>query len=160
VSDQRILRLQIEDVELVDARRHDQQRPLAHARRARLVLDQLDQVVLEHDRSFSVREIPADHETRFVGLRDLAAFQIAQQIADALTQAFTSTLEQRLLRFRIQCEEVARRGRCSPLLNREADALAHLRFGVERFDQFLQVTCVKEIPCGRECVGRRGTPRI
>ena len=44
-----VLRLEVEDVELVDPGRHDQERPLEHGVRGRGVLDQLHQVVAEDD---------------------------------------------------------------------------------------------------------------
>src|SRR5664279_3522544 len=46
VADQRVLGLQVEDVELVDARRHHEQRALEHLVGERLVFEQLEQLVL------------------------------------------------------------------------------------------------------------------
>ena len=69
-----LLRDEVEDVELVDPRRHDEQGPLEHFFRARAVLDELDELVLEHDLARRDREVPTDLEGRQVGLAD------AQQI--------------------------------------------------------------------------------
>src|SRR6185312_3092291 len=57
VAHERILRLQVEDVVLVDARRHDQQRPPGNLARRRRVLDQLDQGVAVDDAARRYREV-------------------------------------------------------------------------------------------------------
>jgi len=51
-ADKGIGRLKVEDVELVDARRHDQQRPCGHLLRRGRILNELKQLVFEHDRAF------------------------------------------------------------------------------------------------------------
>ncbi len=83
VADQRVLGLQVEDVELVDARRHEQDRPLVHLRRQRLVLDQLEQLVLEDHRALGRRDVAADLERALVGLRQVAALGVVPELVSA-----------------------------------------------------------------------------
>ncbi|MBA7676253.1 hypothetical protein ES703_84494 [subsurface metagenome] len=61
---------QIEDVELVDPGRHDQQRSAQHALRGRRILDQLHQVVLVYHLARCRCHVDADHEIGRVGLAD------------------------------------------------------------------------------------------
>ena len=66
--DEALLRIEVEDVELVDPRRHDQERsPQDRLGRGR-VLDQLDQIVAEHHRAGADRDVAADLEARLVRL--------------------------------------------------------------------------------------------
>ena len=60
--DEGFLRREVEDVELIDPRRHDQHRRLEHFRRRGRILDELDQLVLEHDLARREREIAANLE--------------------------------------------------------------------------------------------------
>ena len=61
-ADERLLRIEIEDVELVDPGRHDQERALVDLRRRGLVLDELDELVAEDHLAGRVREIDAELE--------------------------------------------------------------------------------------------------
>src|SRR5580765_8678002 len=79
MADQRVLRLQVEDVELVDAGRHDQQRPLIDLRRERLVLEELEELVLEHHPAFGRGDIAADLERGLVGLREMTLLQVVPE---------------------------------------------------------------------------------
>ena len=60
--DEGFLRREVEDVELIDPRRHDQHRRLEHFRGRGRILDELDQLVLEHDLACREREIAANLE--------------------------------------------------------------------------------------------------
>ena len=89
--DEGILRAQIQDVELVDPGRKNQQRPLVDLGGRRRVLQQLEQFAAEHDLARRQRDILADHES--VGaLPDrklaLAALQIGEQIVEARAPDF------------------------------------------------------------------------
>ena len=75
-----VLGLQVEDVELVDARRHDQQRAARHLIGQRRVLDQLEQLVLEDHRALGHRDVLADLEGDLVGDRQAALAQVGQQV--------------------------------------------------------------------------------
>jgi hypothetical protein len=74
---------EIEDVELVDPGRHDQDRPLEHARGRGRVLDELHQLIFEDHLAGRDREIAADLEHRGAGLADL---EIAAAGGDVLGQ--------------------------------------------------------------------------
>ena len=95
--DEAVLRLQVEDVELVDPRRHDHQRPLVHLLGRRRVLDQLHQVGLEHDLARRGRDVPADLERVEVGHPDrepaLAALEILQHVLQAAQQVLAAGLD-------------------------------------------------------------------
>ena len=60
--DEGFFRAEIEDVELVDPRRHDQERRPQHVLGGRLVLDQLDQLVLEDHLARRDRHVAANFE--------------------------------------------------------------------------------------------------
>ena len=55
-------RREVHDVELVDHRRHEEDRNLPHLRGRRLVLDELEALVAEHDGSRGQGEVAADGE--------------------------------------------------------------------------------------------------
>ena len=69
--DERLIRGEVEDIELVDPRRHDQQRLLEHHLGRRGVLDELKQFVLEDHLAGREREVAADLERLGVRLPDL-----------------------------------------------------------------------------------------
>jgi hypothetical protein len=71
VAHEGVGRLQVEDVELVDAGRHDQQRPLGTFS-SRRVLDQLDQLVLEDHLPGVVARLRPTSKAAIVGHRDAA----------------------------------------------------------------------------------------
>src|SRR5213075_727525 len=58
--DERLLRREIEDVELVDPGRHDQQGPREHRRGRRRILDELHQIVFENDLAGRERQTAAN----------------------------------------------------------------------------------------------------
>src|SRR4029077_12779788 len=60
--DERVLWLQIQNIEFVDPRRHDEQGAALHGRRRRLVLDKLHELILENDFSRRVRDVFAKAE--------------------------------------------------------------------------------------------------
>jgi hypothetical protein len=75
------LSLQVEDVELMYA--ISAERPRIDLWCQRLVLNQLEQRILEDDGAFAGRDIAADLERALVGLRDLSALQVLQQVVEA-----------------------------------------------------------------------------
>ncbi len=68
---QRLLRRQVQDVVLVDPRRHHEDRRAVHLLGRRLVLDQLDQVVLEHHLARRRGQVPPQLEGVRVAHGDL-----------------------------------------------------------------------------------------
>ena len=104
---------QVHDVVLVDPRRAGQHRDRTDLRRLRRVLDELHQVVLEHDLARGGGEVLADPERTGV---DLArAPLVVEHVVDELTgpgdQAGPAGLEHPLQRGRVGQQEVRRRQR-------------------------------------------------
>ena len=87
----RVLRLEIEDVVLVEPRRHDEQRPARDALRRGRVLDELHQVVLPDDLAGRDGEIHADFEGRLVRHADsqpsARGIDVVQQVERAAHEA-------------------------------------------------------------------------
>ena len=129
--------LEIENVELVDPGRHDQERRAQHGLRGRRILDELHQLVLEDHLAGRRRHVDADDEVRRVGLADAKR---AASGLDVLGQHLHAAHEivavrgQRLAQhFRIGEHEIRRRDRVGDLLNVELGLLARVRidaFGV------------------------------
>ncbi len=155
ITHQRVLRLQIKDVKLVDARRHDQQRTRVYRFGQRRVLDELKQFVFEHHRTCGRGDIPADFKSGFIGLRNPAFLQVRKQLCNSARQAFTMRVDDFLLRFGIGRQEVRRRQRIDHLLHRKTKLLLDLVRRLDRIDHGSQKACI-------ELVGRRmkGKKRI
>jgi hypothetical protein len=117
-----ILRLQVEDVELVDAGRHDHQRPRMHLRRRRRVLDELDQLVLEDHLARRRRQVAADLEGVVVGHRDAALAEVGEEVLDAGGDAGALRGKRRLDEFRIGRREVGGRHGVDELAGEELAA--------------------------------------
>ncbi|MNQ83859.1 hypothetical protein D3C85_989610 [compost metagenome] len=123
VLDEALARRQIEDVVLVDLRRHDQQRPRVLLLAHRLVLDQLEQLVAVHHRTGGDRQVAADLEGLLAHLAGHAAVvqQVVEQVADALEQTDAAGVEQLLDRQRVE-QAVGRRQGIAELGQDEARA--------------------------------------
>ena len=129
--DEGFFRLEVEDVELVDPRRHDQERRAQHVLRRRRILDQLHQFVLEDHLAGRRRHIDADDEVGRIGLADA---QRAASGLDVLGQHLHAAHEivavgsQRLPQdFGIGEDEIRRRQRVGDLLDVEFGLLAGVR---------------------------------
>ncbi|MDT4821879.1 hypothetical protein FQZ97_550690 [compost metagenome] len=120
-----ILGLQVQDVELVDVRRHDDDRPRVHGRGRRRVLNELEQGVFVHDLAGRHRHVAADLELRFVRLRNAPFLDVAKQVREPFVQCPARALHDRLLGVRVQCQEIGRRQGVDPLHDRKAQAVAH-----------------------------------
>ena len=107
-----LLRVQVEDVVLVDPGRDDQQRLGIDLLGQRRVLDQLDQVVLEHHLARADRGVAPDLEGVHVGLPDqelaLAALQVLQHHLQPAHQVLALLVQRRLQHLGVQREEVGR----------------------------------------------------
>jgi hypothetical protein len=145
MRDEGILRLQVEDVVLVDARRHHHQRTLRHLRGARRILDELDEIVLEHHGARRDREVAAHLEGRLVGLADATALDVAKQVRQPARQALTAGLERLLERLGVGGRKIRRAHGVHPLLHREAGALLGRRIERRLFHQVLEVARSKQI---------------
>ena len=124
-SDKRVLRPQIEHVVLVDPGRHDQERPAIHRLRARRILDQLHQLVLEDDLSGRRGDGLAQDEVVLVrhARREpaLVALQIVEHVAQAPQQVLAPGLGGLPERRRVGGEEVGRRQRIDELARVEGE---------------------------------------
>ncbi|MNI12734.1 hypothetical protein D3C73_659280 [compost metagenome] len=98
VLDETVVRAQVENVVLVDLRRHHQQGLGILLFAHRLVLDQFQQLVAEHHGAGSSGDCPADLERLLGDLPGQAVVmqQIVHQMADASHQAVTAGIEQLL----------------------------------------------------------------
>ena len=89
-ADERVIGAQVEDVVLVDPGRHDQQRALEHRLRRRGVLDELDEVVLEHDLARRDADVLTELERLHVGHLDveapLAVLEVGQEVLQPVEQ--------------------------------------------------------------------------
>ncbi len=135
---QRVVGLQIEDVVLVDRRRHEQQRPRMHALGQRGVLDELEQIVFKHHLACGSCHVAAHLENRFIGLRHSTLFQVLEPIFYAGAQAFPLRLHRFLKGLGIERQKVGRRRRIDPLLHREAQLLPRRLVGLHVFGQIEQ----------------------
>ena len=150
VADQRVLGLQVEDVELVDAGRHQQKWPLIHLGREGLVFEQLKQLVLVHHRAFGSGHVAAHLEQAFVGHRHMALRDVVQQVLHALGNALALGFDGFLLRFGIEGEEVAGCHGGHPLLHAKSDAGLGLLVGLYRLGQAHQRAGVEQVGGGRK----------
>ena len=95
-ADERILWLEIEDVEFVDPRRNDQQRRFTYLLCHRRVLDELDHFVLENDLARRRRNIFAEPERIHIRHSNaeaaLSALQVVKQIRQAAEQVLAAGL--------------------------------------------------------------------
>ncbi len=139
VADERVLRLQVEDVVLVDARRDHHQRPFRHFCRARRVLDQLDEVVLVDHLARGHGDIAAELERSLVGLADAAFARIGEQVRHAASECLALGLERGAQRRRIRRREIHRAHGVDPLPRGEARAFLRLRIERRALDHLLDV---------------------
>jgi hypothetical protein len=135
--DEGFFRLEVEDVEFVDPRRHDQQRRAQHVFRRGRVLDQLHQLVLEDHLARGGRHVDADRQIGGVGLADpqraVARLDVFREHLHAAHQIVAARRQCLAQDFRIGEDEVRRRERVGDLLDVEFGLLAGVRidaFGV------------------------------
>jgi hypothetical protein len=129
ILDEGVSRAEIEQIILVDAGWHDQKRCLLDLRRLGGVLDQLNQLVLEDDRSGRYRQIAADFEGGFVDPGDTPLLQILDQVLHSGHQAARTRLDRRSNDFRVGRREIGRAHRIDELPRVEAKL--QLRFFVD-----------------------------
>ncbi len=152
IADEGVFRLQVQDIKLVDARRHEQERPLKHPGGQRLVFDQLEQLVFEHHGTLGGGHVLAHLKQAFVGHGHMALTDVVNQVLHAFGNALAAGLDRLLLRLGVEGQEVARGRRRQPLLDGETDAGAGLGIGLYRIRHTHQ-------GMGVELVGRRGEGR-
>ena len=158
-------RPQVEDVELVDPRRPDQQRPLQHLLCYRVILDQLHQIVLIDHLSGGDADILADLEGVHVGHLDvqlaLAALEIAQQVAEALKQVLAAGLRRLAQHFGVGHQEVRRAHGVDELARIEVHLLRRLRFEpIDMADHVVDVACRQQVRLANEIEDLVLLPRV
>ena len=124
---ERLLPVEIENVELVDPRRHDQQRRAQHVFRSGLILDELHDLVLEDHLARSQCNVPADLEIgcRLADLeRAVTGFDIFREHGHAAHQIVAVAGQGLPQHFRIGQDEVRRREGVDELLDVELGLLA------------------------------------
>ena len=115
-ANERLLGIEVEDVEFVDPRRHDQKRALEHLGRGRLVLDEFDQRVAEDHLAGRRREVNAELESARVGLANahvaVARLDVFGQHLEAPHEVLAALGQRRAQQFRIGGHKVGgRQGR-------------------------------------------------
>ena len=109
IANQGIFRLQVEDVELVDARRDHQERLFIDLFGQRLVFEQLKVLVLEHHGAFGGGDVFTDLEDAFVGHRHMALLHVMKHVCQALGNALAPGFDGFFLRLGIERQKVAGR---------------------------------------------------
>jgi len=150
ITDQGILRLQVEDVELVDAGRHQQKGLFIDLGGERLVFDQLEKFVFIDHGALGGGHVLAHLEQALVGHRDMALLHVVHQVLDAFGDALALGVDGFLLGLGVERQEVARGGRGHPLLHRKTDAAAGFGVGVHRVGQAHQGAGVEQVGGGIE----------
>ena len=135
-ADEGFLRVEIEDVELVDPGRENEQRALVNRLGGGRVLQKLEELVAVNDLAGGEREISPDLESRKVGLADrelaLAALKVLEHVCKAAHQVLAIFGKRRAQHLGVGEDEIGRCDRVSELLGIEVE----LRPGlfVEPFD--------------------------
>jgi hypothetical protein len=150
ITNQRVLGLQIEDVELVDARGHQQERLFIDLWRERLVFDQLEKLILKNHRTFGGGHVFAHFKQAFVGHRNVPLLQVMHQVLHALGDALALGVDGFLLRLGIEGQKIAGRSGSHPLLDGKPDASACFLVGFHRVGQPHQGSGIEQIRSGIE----------
>ena len=137
---QALVRRQVEDVELVDLRRHHQQRAFVHRLGDRPVLDQFQHVVAEHHGALGGGQVLAHLEGVHVHLarHPAVVHQVLGQVAEAVQQALAAGLEEALDRRRV-AQAVGRRHRLGQQVDDELATTDVLRRQVAVADPAVQL---------------------
>ena len=133
-------RRKVGGVELVDLRRHDDQRPPVHALGLRRVLDELERFAAVHHRARRDGEVPADLEFALVHLARHAEIvgEIVDEILQAVEQALAAGFGDALQGARIAEQRIGRRKSFGEQLQHEARAFAILGGGVGAIEHAIQ----------------------
>ena len=154
VLDQAAARREVQDVELVDRRRDHEERELAHALAARLVLDELEDLGAQDDGTRRDGEVVPDRERARVDARrqPRRAREVAHELAHAARQAGTAVVDDVLEHGRVRPREVRRGQRVEQVGRREARPALGAPVGLGVRDEAV------DRPAGRE-VGLQDAPQ-
>ena len=120
IFNKRITRPEIEQIVLVDARRHDQERCFLDLRRLRRILDELNQLVLKDNRSGRYCQIASHLKSGFVDPGDAPFLEIFNQVLHPGRQARRTRLDCCSNDFRVSRREIRRAHRINELTRVEA----------------------------------------
>ena len=127
-ADEALLGVEVEDVELVDPGRHDQERAAQHRLGRRRVLDELDEIVAEHDLARRVRHVDPDLEALRVRLAHLelaaAGLDVLGEHLHAAHEIGAVLLDRRADELGVRGEEVRGRQRARQLPDVELGLVA------------------------------------
>ena len=126
IFDQALFGAQVEDVELVDPRRHDDDRHGMHRFGGGRVVDQFDQAVAENDLARRRRQILADDEGVGFDHLDVPRLDIAHEVPETAGEALAAGRHETLHSHRIEPEVIGRRHHVEPLAQPERGAPALL----------------------------------
>jgi hypothetical protein len=162
-ADHRVLGAQVQDVELVDPRREDQQRDLVHRLGGRGELQQLQDVVLVDHLARGGGDVLADLELGQVGLADrqlaAAALQVGGEVLHAAHQALALALHHLAQGGGVGDQEVRRREGVGQHLGEELDPA--LGVGIDAFglrDQVVQPVRRQQVALLHHVEHRVGRP--
>ena len=172
--DERVLRAKIQDVVLVDPRRNDEQRTLAHRLRGGCVLEELDQIVFEDDLAGGDGDVLAQLELLQVGHPDpelaLTPFEILEHVGKALHEILAARLDRPSGHLGIRHREIRRREGVDELASIEIHLvrgmriepfrLAHRGEHELRRQQIALLDMVVERVLGPGVVGEPAVPRF
>ena len=147
---------QVHDVVLVDPRRAGQQRDRVHLLGLRRVLDQLHELVPEHDLALGGGQVLAERERTPVHLlrAALVVGQVVGEVARSGQHARAARLERPLERGRVG-EQVVRRGKRVPEQAADEPGLAVRHgIGLPRREQFLAVLPGSQVALAQREEGR------
>ncbi len=122
IFDQALFGAQVEDIELVDPRRHDDDRHGVHRFGGRRVVDQLDQAVAEYHLARRRRQILADDKGVGFDHLDVPGLDVAQEILETAGEALAAGRHEALHGHRIEPEVIGRRHHVEPLAQPEGGA--------------------------------------
>ena len=157
---ERVARAEIEQIVLVDAGRHDHKRRLLDLCGLRRVLNELDQLVLEHDRAGRGSEIAADLEGGFIHPRDAALLQILDQVLHAVGETLGAGLDRAADDFRIGRGEVRRAHRVDELPRIESKLEFRLVVDLRLIDEVGQLLGAQQIGLLEQLVEWRMGPGV
>ena len=161
----RIVLTQIENVVLVDPRRHDQQRRTEGLFRRRAILDQLDQLILEHHIPRRDGDVVAETEGFGVGHRDIDAFggvgKVFPQTLQAVEQILAAGFAGHPLHFRVGGGEVGGREGTDVLARVELEiALLALRQSLDARQHLIHGAREQQILLHEEVIIRFALPGL
>ena len=148
-ADERLFRIEVEDIELVDPGRHDQQRALVDVRRRGRILNELHQLIAKYNLAGRRGHVDAELEFRGIGLADAQGGRAPASMSSAnmcRPRTRLSPLSAIVVRSNsgLVDDEIRRRERAGYLLQIKRGLVAGVRIEVVRtFDEILR-------PSGRE----------